>query len=445
MRFTPNVTGAETSPHSSAKSTSGATPFGHTQYSMMGGPPSVRGVNVVNDGRMSQPCARWTMSSIGCPGPIGSSPGGGSGCISGMTGLTDNSGGTWCSGSASVTAARTAVRSPCLSSTSMRLTRRPRLRTVVITRIGPGSGAHRKLPLTAMGSTPSACSMRAAFAHSASIAPPWTFGPMVQCSFSSPSYTPSPAGVSAMASVNKVEFMSRCPPGTFTASAQQVGPGELQRFLQQRFAFGSRAHARCGHLEDHMPRKVAGGQRLADLNGGLGAAARDQVLVGGGAAAVAQVQMYESVAHPAGHVNRVGACGRGVRQVERVVGVIAVQRVVGRRERRDAGAGLAATLAHPLDRRLARAEETVGAKGKHVLHGHHDVAGRLELGDLIGEALGVAALPTKRRMHDNRLRAELFGRPHTAVQLRDRVGASYPLRDQQAGCVHRQHRHVVAH
>src|SRR4051812_44131144 len=89
MRFTPNVTGADTSPHNSAKSTSGATPFGRTQYSMMGGPPSVRGVNVVSDGRMSQPCAGCTMSSIGCPGPIGSSPCGGSGCISGITGLTD--------------------------------------------------------------------------------------------------------------------------------------------------------------------------------------------------------------------------------------------------------------------------------------------------------------------------------------------------------------------
>ena len=93
-RFTPNVTGADTSPHNSANSTSGATPFGRTQYSMTGGPPSVRGANVVSDGRMSQPCARWTMSAIGWPGPIGSSPGGGSGGISGITGLTDSSGGT---------------------------------------------------------------------------------------------------------------------------------------------------------------------------------------------------------------------------------------------------------------------------------------------------------------------------------------------------------------
>ena len=77
-----------------ANSASGGVPFGRTQYSMIGGPPSVRGVNVVSDGRMSQPCARWTMSAIGCPGPIGSRPGGGSGCIRGMTGLTDNSGGT---------------------------------------------------------------------------------------------------------------------------------------------------------------------------------------------------------------------------------------------------------------------------------------------------------------------------------------------------------------
>jgi hypothetical protein len=92
--LTPNVTGADTSPHSSANRASGATPFGRTQYSITGGPPSARGPIVVSDGRMSQPCARCTMSAIGCPGPMGSSPGGGSGVISGTTGLTESSGGT---------------------------------------------------------------------------------------------------------------------------------------------------------------------------------------------------------------------------------------------------------------------------------------------------------------------------------------------------------------
>ena len=89
-----------------------------------------------------------------------------------------------------VIAARTAVRPSWVSSTSINPIRRPRLRTVVVTRIGPGSGAHRKLPDTAIGSTPSACppySVRAALAHNASIAPPCTFGPIVQCSLSTPS------------------------------------------------------------------------------------------------------------------------------------------------------------------------------------------------------------------------------------------------------------------
>ncbi|COX17166.1 Uncharacterised protein [Mycobacterium tuberculosis] len=33
-------------------------------------------------------------------------------------------------------------------------------------------------------------------------------------------------------------------------------------------------------------------------------------------------------------------------------------------------------------------------------------------------------------MHDDRLRAQLFGGPHTAVQLEDRIGAPHPLRDE---------------
>jgi hypothetical protein len=56
-----------------------------TQYSITGGPPSERGPMVVSEGLMSQPWARWTVSAIGWPGPIGSSPGGGSGGISGTT------------------------------------------------------------------------------------------------------------------------------------------------------------------------------------------------------------------------------------------------------------------------------------------------------------------------------------------------------------------------
>jgi hypothetical protein len=167
------------------------------------------------------------------------------------------------------------------------------------------------------------------------------------------------------------------------------------------------------------------------------------MLVGRRPAAVAQMQMDQAITHPAGHVDRVGARRGGVRQVECVVGVVAVQRVVGRRERRDAGSRLAPALAHPLDRGLPRSEEPVGAEREHVLHRHHHLAARLEFGDLVGEPLGVAALPAERRMHHDRLRAQLFGGAHAAVQFGDRVGAPHPLRDQQTRRVHRQDRHVV--
>ena len=192
-----------------------------------------------------------------------------------------------------------------------------------------------------------------------------------------------------------------------------------------------------------MAGEVAAGQHLAHLHGGLAAAAGHQVLVGGRAGAVAQVQVHQTRPHPAGHVERIGARGRGVRQVERVMGVVTVQRVVGRRERRDGGAGTPPALAHPLDRRLARAEESVGAKREHVLHRDEHVAAGLEFGDLLAEPVGVAALPAERRMHHHGLGAEPFGGLHAAGQLGDRVGTPYPLGDQQTRRMHGQHRHVV--
>ena len=79
----------------------------------------------------------------------------------------------------------------------------------------------------------------------------------------------------------------------------------------------------------------------------------------------------------------------------------------------------------------------------HVLHRHHHVAARLEFGDLIGEALGIAALPPERWMHHNGVRAELLGGAYTALELRDRVGAPHPLGDQQTRGVYRQHRHRI--
>ena len=81
-----------------------------------------------------------------------------------------------------------------------------------------------------------------------------------------------------------------------------------------------------------MTGEVAAGQHLAHLVGGLGAPAGHQMFIGGGAVSVAQVQVHQSVAHPPRHVQGVGAGGGGVREVQGVVSMVAVDRVVGRRE-----------------------------------------------------------------------------------------------------------------
>ncbi len=150
VRPTAKLTGAETSPHISANSTSGGIPRGRTHSWITGGRPSV-GCSVDTSGRTSQPSAKCTSPASGWPGPIGAMPGGGSGAIRSSTGFADSNGGAGCSGSPRVTTACTAVRSPWVSSTSTTLIRRPRLRIDVASRIGPGSGAHKKLPDTATG------------------------------------------------------------------------------------------------------------------------------------------------------------------------------------------------------------------------------------------------------------------------------------------------------
>ena len=211
-----NVTGADTSPHRSANSTSGATPFGRTQYSMTGGPPSERGVNVVSDGLMSQPLSQMDDVRHRVPRPDRLEAGRRLRRHQRHHRVDRQQRRDVMFRVPSVTAARTAVRSPCVNSTSMRLTRRPRLRTVVTTCIGPGSGAHRKFPEMAIGWT--------------SPLPRARYGPRSRTARASrrraPSgrsssvrsarrhSTPSPAGVSAIASVNRVDpgmSVLRCP------------------------------------------------------------------------------------------------------------------------------------------------------------------------------------------------------------------------------------------
>ncbi len=74
-----------------------------------------------------------------------------------------------------------------------------------------------------------------------------------------------------------------------------------------------------------MTDRSAAGQHLAHLGGRLGTAAGHQVLVGGRAAAVTQV--VRSLGPSAAPYPAVGARGHGVREVQRVVRVVAVQRV----------------------------------------------------------------------------------------------------------------------
>ena len=116
--------------------------------------------------------------------------------------------------------------------------RRPRLRIEVTSRTGAGSGAHKKLADTATGcKTGPAASpahvVRAALAHSASIAPPWTLGPMVQRLSSSPSYTPGSTSRRVIAVVNNAVMFS-------WVSAHEVRAGELQRLGQHGFALVGR-------------------------------------------------------------------------------------------------------------------------------------------------------------------------------------------------------------
>ncbi len=55
--------------------------------------------------------------------------------------------------------------------------------------------------------------------------------------------------------------------------------------------------------------------------------------------------------------------------------VVAVQRVVGRRERRDRRTWATTPLTHPFPG-LAGPEKPVRSEGKHVFNGHHHGAGR---------------------------------------------------------------------
>lgn len=153
--------------------------------------------------------------------------------------------------------------------------------------------------------------------------------------------------------------------------------------------------------------------------------------------------MVEVRAHALEEGQGVDAGGRGVRQVERVVREPVVGGVDRGAEGRDVDAGAAATL-HPLRGLVVLAEDPVGAHGEHVLHRDRDTAVGLEFGDERRELLHVATLPPERRVHHDGRGAELLRGGHRPREFGDGVATPDPLRDEQTGRVHRQHRHGVA-
>src|SRR6478735_6071998 len=208
--------------------------------------------------------------------------GGGSGVISATTGLATSSGSVCSSGTPTVTAARTAVRSAWTSSTSTTLIRRPRLRTTVASRTGPGSGAPRKFAETARGDVapadapaPSRAASWAALAHSATITPPWIFGPIVQCGLRSAAYT-GPAGCAGSSARRSVMACEKDAVVAEVMSAQQMCSGELQRLAQQCLSFGLGAGTGRGDLQHHMAGEATRGEQLAHLRGRLSATAGHQ-------------------------------------------------------------------------------------------------------------------------------------------------------------------------
>ena len=131
--------------------------------------------------------------------------------------------------------------------------------------------------------------------------------------------------------------------------------------------------------------------------------------------AVGDVHVREPVAHGVGHRHRVRPRHRGVRQVEREVPVVLVDDVPVRAVRRDLTAA--------------------GPEREHVLDGEPDVGLAGHPLDAADEVAGVLALPAERRVYDDRLGAELLSDRAGAHELRPRIGAPDPLRDQQAGRV----------
>src|SRR5699024_6524917 len=123
---------------------------------------------------------------------------------------------------------------------------------------------------------------------------------------------------------------------------------------------------------------------------GLAAPAGDQVLIDVLAAeAVGDVDVGEAIPQALGHVHGVGPGHGGVRQVERDVGVVAVDGVPARR----VGHDLAVAHTHRV----------------HVLDREEDVGLVLHAGDTAFEVAGVLTLPPEGGVYDDGVRPEGLG------------------------------------
>jgi hypothetical protein len=76
-----------------------------------------------------------------------------------------------------------------------------------------------------------------------------------------------------------------------TDLAQQMCPGEVQRFGQQGHPFSLTPSRRSRHFQNDVTIEIATGQQLADLDGRLGPPPGNKMLVSGGAIAITEMEM----------------------------------------------------------------------------------------------------------------------------------------------------------
>src|SRR5580692_9870602 len=199
-------------------------------------------------------------------------------------------------------------------------------------------------------------------------------------------------------------------------SRPKVLAGERERLGQVCATFLAGLRAAGVHLEHHHAGVAAGPQAGQERRARLGTAAGDQVLVG------------QARARAVGHGHRVRPGHGGVREVERGVRAVDLDRVPVRRVRGHLG---------------GPRPERIRAQRIEVLNREFDVGLGVQLGKARLEVPGVLALPAERRVHHDHFRAELLRHLPGTVQLAPWLASPDPLGDHQAGSVHGEDRDAV--